>query len=345
MKKFVFFVLMLVMLTFPMCGCAVLSWQAPRTQERPNLPADYAVDPNPQYVASKNEGYANDVVKKVFPSTVGIVATSLAGQSVGSGVCVASEGYILTNQHVVDGSNSVTLYFSDNTSCSASVVWSDKNIDLAIVKSEIAPPHLEMSSVSGLVVGQDVLAVGTPLSLQFKHSVTKGIVSALGRTVEVEGGYLQNLVQHDASINPGNSGGPLVNFAGQVVGINTLKATNAEALGFAIPIDVAIPIVQKIAQNGAFNPPSLGIYGFDAATAAYNKKTTQTSGVYVMNVSGGGAMEKAGVKSGDVITEFDGKMVSNMLELRTALFYCDKGQKCTIKVVRDQKTMSLDVTL
>ena len=153
-----------------------------------------------------------DVVENnVKGAVVGIASFSSSGTSVGSGVAISDGGYVLTNHHVVNGANSILVYYADKTQGPAKSIWSDSSLDLAIIQTEKNMPYLQCGTSKELKVGQDILAIGTPLTLQFKHTVTKGIVSALNRTLEVgsisDAVYLQNLIQHDASINPGNSGG------------------------------------------------------------------------------------------------------------------------------------------
>ena len=244
----------------------------------------------------------------------------------------------------------MTLYLANNDTTSASVIWRDADQDLAILKAGVNLPYVEMSASSNLKKGQDILAIGTPLSLQFEQTVTKGIVSALNRTVEIENSngttsYVQNLIQHDASINPGNSGGPLFNLRGQLVGINTLKASQAEGLGFAIPIEICVPVLNKITKGLSFETPYLGLFGFDATTAKYYDKTTQKDGVYVMNVSEKGPCFKAGIKIGDVITKINGKAISTLLDMRVELYNYQAGDVIELEIDRNSNTFVAQVTL
>ncbi len=291
-----------------------------------------------------------ELVDSVKPAVVGISATVSGGYSVGSGVAIASGGYILTNHHVVENSSKIRVYFADNTDASAKKLWSDSALDLAIIRSSVDLPYLETSPSSTLEVGEDVIAIGTPLTLQFKHTVTKGIVSALGRTLEIGelGGtttLMQNLIQHDASINPGNSGGPLINSAGKVVGINTLKASDAEGIAFAIPIEVATAVTGKIIQNASYKTPYLGMYGYDSALAKFEGVTTEKSGVYVGDVQAKTCFENAGIKKGDIIVELDGTKISSMLDLRCKLFSLDEGQTVLVKYLRDGNLHEAEITL
>lgn len=198
-----------------------------------------------------SSGFSESFASTVSPAIVGIESSSLTSSSIGSGVCVKSGGYILTNYHVVSNSGSITIYLNNNLTCKAISVYSNPDLDLAVLKANYAVPYLSVGDSDSLVVGQIVFAVGTPLSLNFRQTFTKGIVSALNRSVNVtltdsNVGVMKNLIQHDASINSGNSGGPLLNEYGEVVGINTLKITNAEGLGFAIPSKTFKSIIENL---------------------------------------------------------------------------------------------------
>lgn len=187
----------------------------------------------------------------VAPAIVGIVSGNSISSNIGSGVCVKSGGYVLTNYHVVSGGGNIVLYLQNGSTCKAIRVYENPDLDLAVLKANHAIPYLPIGSSDDLLVGQSVVAVGTPLSLNFNLTFTKGIVSALNRSVgltltDSNVSSMHNLIQHDASINSGNSGGPLLNEFGEVVGINTLKISNAEGLGFAIPSKTFISIIESV---------------------------------------------------------------------------------------------------
>ena len=299
---------------------------------------DTSVNMSPRLIVSSAEN-TELLVEDIRSAVVGISAISNNSYSVGSGVAVADGGYILTNHHVINGASELIVYFANNTADYADIIWSDSSLDLAIIKSYTNIPYLELGKVEDVKVGQDILAIGTPLTLQFTHTVTKGIVSAKNRTLEVESdnglAYLQNLIQHDASINPGNSGGPLISTDGKVVGINTLKATEAEGIGFAIPIDIGKAIVNKIVNDNNYLPPYLGIFGFDAIIAEYYGETLNQKGVYVANIDENSPLYRAGVKKGDVITKIGNIDIVTMLDLRIALYSYNIGDKITIEYSRN----------
>ena len=201
----------------------------------------------------------SDFAKTVSPAIVGITSTIKTTTNIGSGVCVKSGGYIITNYHVIANGGEIVLHLHSGLTCKAVVIYKNPDLDIAVLKANYPVPYLNMVSSNSLIVGQTVYAVGTPLSLNFNQTFTKGIVSGLNRTVSVslidsDVNVMSNLIQHDASINSGNSGGPLLNEFGEVVGVNTLKINNAEGLGFAIPSVKFIEIFNQIfaGWNSAF---------------------------------------------------------------------------------------------
>lgn len=273
-------------------------------------------------------------------------------QGVGSGVVVDSRGYILTNDHVAGGNpDTITVIFYDGKQRPGKTIWADPAIDLAVVKVEGDTLDAAPLGVSGdLMVGQTVLAIGTPLGLQFQHTVTAGIVSALNRTVQVPTelgeNFMEDLIQTDASINPGNSGGPLVALDGTVVGINTIKVSSAEGIGFAIPIDVAMPVVEHIRRDGTYTTPYLGVVGYDKEIACYYMKCEDLmAGIYVADLDPRGPAAMAGVKAGDVITEIDGSPVTKMWEMRKAAYSHKVGEEMVLMIQRGAAAKEIRVTL
>ena len=300
-----------------------------------------------QIVASPLTNFEN-IVEAVAPAVVGISAVYGNIESVGSGVAVADGGYVLTNNHVVEGSNSITVYYANKTSGSAKLIWADPSMDLAIIQTSVNMPYLEMGSSSLVESGQEVIAIGTPLTLQFKHTVTKGIISATNRTIEISNddgttSYLQNLMQHDASINPGNSGGPLIDSAGRVVGINTLKVSEAEGIGFAIPINDTLDVTSQLIEHKKVLRPYVGITGrtLDENTA---KQYNLVVGVYVQSVDDFSAAQLAGIQAGDVITEFDGKSVKTVDEITEIKNEHNIGDTVTLKIYRNGEYKDLELT-
>ena len=319
----------------------------------PEIPTPTPVGGIEQTRFTDGEEIIAKVTADVISSVVGISTSRyVAGdayqqgklvEGIGSGVVIDSRGYVLTNDHVAGGDpDSLTVIFHDGKERAGQTVWSDPAIDLAIVKINGNDTYdAAILGVSAdLKIGQTVLAIGTPLGLQFQHTVTAGIVSALNRTVQVptEMGenYMEDLIQTDASINPGNSGGPLIGLNGTVVGINTLKVNTAEGIGFAIPIDVAAPVVDHIRRDGTYETPYLGVVGYDKEIACYYKQCEDLmSGVYVGELDPRGPAAKSGVRKGDVITRIDGGPVTKMWEMRKAVYSHKVGEEMTLSIHRD----------
>ena len=305
---------------------------------------DTTVDMTPRLISTSQTLSTEQIAETVKSAIVGISAKVSGGSSIGSGVAIADGGYIITNFHVISGFKNITVYFADKSTSKAEFVWGDSGMDLALIRSSQNLPHLDTAPLENVTVGEDVLAVGTPLSLNFQHTFTKGIVSALNRTIEIEslGGYttyMQNLIQHDASINSGNSGGPLINAQGKVIGINSLKASDAEGIGFAIPIETATAVTQKFIPNGEYEQVHLGVFAVDGDSLGID------NGVVVVDVEKNTALFNSGLQAGDVITEINNKEIKNMLDLRKAIISLNRGDNVEITVftISGQRTISLKV--
>ena len=295
------------------------------------------------------------VVAKTLPQVVGVVATTgegfYASEGEGSGIVLSSDGYIITNAHVVEGATAVKIVLPDEkqTSYDAKVVGSDAKTDLAVLKVEATDLNAaDIGNSTELSLGETVVAIGNPYGLELQSSVTSGIVSALDRSVTTSNGKM-NLIQTDAAINPGNSGGALVNLYGQVVGICSSKISDldAEGLGFAIPISDAIPIVKElIAQGYISGRPMIGIQGQDI-----NAQTAMLRGVpmgvYVVYVEENSAAYKAGIREYDIITKFNGKTVTCFTDLDAAKDECKAGDTVSIEFYRytNGQTYTVDITL
>ena len=290
---------------------------------------------------------AVDLNDTLSPAIVGVSATASTGTALGAGVCVAQGGYILTNSHVINDANAITLYLSDGTTTTAHIIYEDTVLDFAIIQSTIPLPYLELN-LEDLNVGQTVIAVGTPISLMLKHTFTKGIVSALNRTIAINSSngeaYMQNLIQHDASLNPGNSGGPLLNEQGQVVGINTLKITSGEGIGFAIPTKSFVSILNKYVHSNNPSTPYLGVYGYDAEIAKFNRLTNQSSGFYIEDINTSSPAYTF-LNSGDIITSINGINISNASEFRHELYKYNYGETISIEYIKNGKAYRTRVTL
>jgi len=199
-------------------------------------------------------------------------------------------------------------------------------------------------------VGEDVVAVGTPLSLILKHTFTKGIVSALNRTLKIDTkdgvSYMQNLIQHDASLNPGNSGGPLINLNGEVVGINTLKINGGEGIGFAIPSTSFSSLVDSVvASKTTYQTPYLGAFGFDAEIANFNKLTDEKQGYYVLDVADNSPLKKLGLTKGSIIKKLNNNPIVTTADLRKELYKFSYGDKVVVEYIKDGNPVKESVVL
>ena len=293
--------------------------------------------------------------------------SDLETYSEGSGVIYMKsngKGYIVTNNHVVSGSDEIQVILSNGKKVTAKKVGTDSETDLAVltIDGKYVTQTAQFGSSKNLEPGQQVIAVGSPLGSEYATSVTQGIISAKNRTVDVtnSAGQVTNqatVIQTDAAINPGNSGGPLVNMSGQVIGINSMKlssssdGTAVEGMGFAIPSDEVVSIINQLVKNGKITRPKLGvrIVSVDELTEYGRKKLglpdSVKSGVYVASVTKNGSADKAGIKSHDVITKIGGKAVDSVVSLHTALYTHKVGDTVTLQVVRDGKSQDIKVTL
>lgn len=277
------------------------------------------------YVIDKTVSPVVPIAKKVSPSIVAIKIKKnvrdffgdlYQSEGTGSGIIIDAQGHIVTNNHVVDGSDDIIVVLKDGKELPAKVVGKDAQTDLAVIKvGEKNLPYAEFGDSSTLEVGELAVAIGSPMGTDYAGSVTAGIISGLDRKIFV-GDKNMTLIQTDAAINPGNSGGALVNSEGKVVGINTLKLieSKVEGMGFAIPINEAKPIIQQLIENKKVARPYLGIQGstVDAQTA---KQYNVPQGILVRGVVQGSGAEKAGLRIGDIITKIDDKKVDTIEQL------------------------------
>ena len=307
------------------------------------------------------------VAQKVLPSIVGISVTYSVNSpfygnqgtasAQGSGVIISKDGYILTNNHVVNSASTSSFYelgkaskiivklYNDDTEYEAKIIGTDEQTDLAVIK--IDKDNLtaaELGDSDSVQVGEFCMALGNPLGLG--STVTDGIISAVNRTVTDEDGNSYKAIQTNAAINSGNSGGALVNSKGQVIGINTLKVSGegVEGVGFAIPINSTKDITDQLIEYNKVKRPYLGIGGIevDEATAKANNLTV---GIYVKTLENFSAAEKAGIKVGDVIIKAEGKDIETMDELNEIKNAKKIGDKMTLTIWRDGKTQDITVTL
>lgn len=274
----------------------------------------------------------------------------------GTGFIVSNDGYIVTNQHVSGEKNS-TCYVTleSGKTYKASVVWANVDLDLSIIKINVNNlDYLILGDSDKIKIAEQVYAIGNPIGFEFQRTVTSGIISGLNRTIKIEEddktSYMEDLIQTDATINPGNSGGPLINKNGEVLGINSVKITSAEGIGFAIPINIIKPIIEQLVSNGEYITPTLGMFAYDKDIVPYiNQELTQNikldTGIYVANVIRNSPAEMSGMKRGDILLEIDGIKLEKMSELRTYIYSKKVGEKVNIKYIRGNKEYQISITL
>ncbi len=273
-------------------------------------------------------------------------------QSAGSGVIISKDGYIVTNNHVVDGADELLVTLNDNKEFSARIIGTDKTTDLALIKIDGKDlPAIVIANSDDVKVGEWVLAVGNPLGLN--NTVTAGIISAKARTLGANG--VESFIQTDAAINQGNSGGALVNTRGELVGINAMLSSPTGSnigYGFAIPTSIMNKVVDDLKQYGTVQRAMIGIQGSDVSryVDAEKEKGNEVDlgtmeGIYVAEVVEDGAAEDAGLKKGDVITHIDGKKVTKFGELSGLIAQKRPGDKVTLTYLRDKKKQNVTLTL
>ena len=305
-------------------------------------------------LAVDNIGPAVVTVVGTIPEQMTVFGKTSEQTVSGSGVFITQDGYLLTNNHVVEDTNSVAVILSDGTEYDARVVSTDIYADLAVLKADgqaLAVATLGNSDM--LKPGETVIAIGSPLG-DFKNTVTVGVVSATGRMIDTGSGYqLEDLIQTDAAINQGNSGGPLVNLAGEVIGINTLIVRGgvsglavAEGLGFAIPSNTAQVISDQIIRDGYFARPYLGIrwQPISPSLAAQYDLPVEW-GAYITSVSSGSPAAAGGLETGDIIVRIGDTTIDEDHSFVNALFASSPGEKVTLEVVRNGENLQLSVTL
>ena len=282
--------------------------------------------------------------------------------SEGSGVIYTksgNKGYIVTNNHVVSGSDKVQVMLSNGKTVNARIIGTDATTDLAVlsIDSSYVTQTAEFGDSKSLQAGQTVIAVGSPLGSEYASTVTQGIISAPARSITTSSANQQTVIQTDAAINPGNSGGALVNSAGQVIGINSMKlsqssdGTSVEGMGFAIPSNEVVTIVNQLVKKGKIVRPQLGVkvIALQGIPSSYrnhlNIKSNLKNGIYVDSVTKHSAAAIAGVKAGDVIIKVDNKAVSDVASLHSILYNHKVGDNVNLTINRNGKEINLRVKL
>ena len=295
-----------------------------------------------------------DVYDLASPTVVSILCKSQGGgyvqskMSSGSGIIIRHDGYVVTNNHVIDGASEITVTTIAGQNFAAKVVGRDSRTDIAVLKADndTALPFAELGDSSTLRVGEMALAIGNPLREELAGTLTVGYISAINRSMVIDGKQM-TMLQTDAAINPGNSGGALLNMKGQVIGINTAKSTgyDVEGLGFAIPINEAKPIIESIIQHGyVTGRVVIGLKG-QTVTEAIAKANDLPVGVYIKEIVSGSAAEKAGLRTGDVITACDGQAVTTIDEINKIRDSHKVGETLTMQIDRNGQTLTVSVVL
>lgn len=315
--------------------------------------------------SSNIDSVITDVVEQIEPAVVTVVGTipgtqtffgrTADSQVSGSGFIISTDGYIVTNNHVVEDATDLYVVLSDGTELNAQIVSRDVYADLAVLKVDGNMPAVaKLGSSEDLKPGETVIAIGSPLGT-FRNSVTVGVISATGRTLDTGEGYnMENLIQTDAAINSGNSGGPLVNLAGEVIGVNAVvvrgssssSSASAEGLGFAIPSDTVKVISEQIIQKGYFARPYFGV-GVQNVTESIAKRYNLPVdwGGYVTEVISGSPAAKAGLRVNDIITQLGDITITEETTYLNALFQCQPGEEIAVEFYRGNQKMTVQVTL
>lgn len=321
-----------------------------------NESSNKVITQNPQTFSTDSEALtASEAFDKVAPAVVivsvsgvidysGIIPKETEG--IGSGFIINEEGYILTNYHVIEGAKEVVVTLSDGRDVKAKVINYDQNQDIAMLKisddSVEVPAVVELGDSDALKPGEQVIAIGSPLSKEFGQTVTAGIVSATNRTVETSSGVQLNLIQTDAAINPGNSGGPLVNTKGEVIGINNMKIASdeVEGIGFSIPINSIKDRIESLSKPIL----NLGI-SVREINSTLGKQYNMEEGLYIVQVTEFSPAEKAGLQGGDLIVKFDGQRIKTFDELKAIRDTKEEGDVVSVEVVRNGENKTFNVQL
>jgi Trypsin-like serine proteases, typically periplasmic, contain C-terminal PDZ domain len=297
-------------------------------------------------VPSSTDVFFNDPFFRQYFGNNSIKPQQNIQKGIGSGFLISDNGYILTNQHVIDNASTITVHLvNDDTAYIAQIVGQDYELDLAVLKIDAKAKFstLVLGDSNNIRVGEWVVAIGNPYGLD--HTVTVGVVSAKGRPINIENRVYKNLIQTDAAINPGNSGGPLLNIKGEVIGINTAVNAHAQGIGFAISVNTAKEIINELIEKGKVIRPYLGIWlqpMNDNIAAQYH---ITNGGVIIANVLAGSPAEKAGLKKNDIITSMDDTPISGYEQLQSFLKTKQVGAQVSVKLIRAGQTHTIVIVL
>ena len=293
-----------------------------------------------------------EIYRRCSGSVVSIISVTQSGKASGTGIIMSADGYIITNHHVIENAQAVSVLTNDDKEYTASIVGSDETSDLAVLKIEASGLQAaEFGDSSVLQVGDSVVAIGDPLGVTLRGTMTDGIISAINRDLTVNDRTM-NLIQTNAALNNGNSGGPLINCYGQVIGINTMKMSNfysssttVEGIGFAIPIDTAKPIIDELIEKGYVSGrPAIGIDG-ETLPATYRIYYRLPEGIYVTRVYASSDAAAKGISEGDIITAINGIDVTTMEQLNRVKNQFTAGQTVTLTIYRSGSSYDVEIIL
>ncbi|MDD2586476.1 MAG: trypsin-like peptidase domain-containing protein [Syntrophomonadaceae bacterium] len=292
-----------------------------------------------------NDDFLNDPFFRYFFGDNMLNPVPNIQNGIGTGFIISSDGYVVTNQHVIDKADKIMVNTGENQQYPAQVVGQDYELDLAVlkIKADKKLTSLVLGDSDSLRVGEWVIAIGNPYGLD--HTVTAGVVSAKGRPVRIEDRAYKDLIQTDAAINPGNSGGPLLNTSGQVIGINTAVNAEAQGIGFAISINTAKGVLDELIEKGKVIRPYLGIWQQPVDDQIAEYLGIKPQGIVVMDILDGGPAAKAGLKKMDVIISIDDQKINNYDELQQVLKKKEVGDKVMMEIIRAGKLVRIPLTL
>lgn len=367
----VYKIIILILLAILVGGVVLIGLNYPDILGKTDEKVSLAQPNNPQQIIIMGPTNIADMVEKVSPAVVNIetsVSSSYGSsifndpffrqffgdsflpktdirQGIGTGFIISEDGYVITNQHVIDKADKITVNFSDNEKYTAKVVGQDYELDLAVLKIEADKKFstLKMGDSDKTRVGEWVIAIGNPYGLD--HTVTAGLVSAKGRPINIEDRVYKNLIQTDAAINPGNSGGPLLNVNGEVIGINTAVNAQAQGIGFAIPINTAKEVLDELIDKGKVIRPYIGVFiqPVDKELAEY--LGIPAEGVIIGNVVPNSPASKAGLQKYDVIIAIDNKKVNTPDEVNQITAKKKVNDRIALEILRDGKPLIITLQL
>lgn len=356
---------MSILFFLTIAGFYLFNWYINIDIAKPNQDTNYTASKTSETIADvrQENSTITQVIENVSSTVVGISKLKENGSSIfvkdgikqlglGTGMIVSEDGYILTNEHV-SGSRYSNCYVTleNGKEYQANVLWSDSDLDLAIIKINAKGlTYVSLGDSDKIKAGERVYAIGNPIGFEFQRTVTSGIISAVDRTIKLEENdkvsYMEDLIQTDATINPGNSGGPLIDAQGNVIGINSVKITSAEGIGFAIPINIVKPIIESYQSQGTFEEASIGIFSYDKNVIPYLDDSVQfENGIYVVQVIKNGAADMVGIKEKDIITRIDHVKLNKMTQLRQYIYTKKPGDQVTLEVQRNGVKNTIQITL